>query len=562
MTSDAGLYATVDAFLAGLVAGGVRNVVVSPGSRSTPLAVPARARDDLDVDVILDERAAGFFALGRAKATRSPVVLVCTSGTAGANYYPAIIEAQLSRVSLVVLTADRPPELWGWDAGQTIDQVHLFGRHAQDFVQMPIGEFEPHRAERIGFRAAVTSSTGPRGPVHVNWPFREPFEPPDEWIETYLPPRSVLRSEGPVDQSDHTPVLDQATKLERGLIVVGPLDAGGDAIAAIGHLAGVTGWPVVADPLSQLRSHHTPALVLDAADHVLRSPAASRLAPDVIVRVGATPTSKAFRLWVERTHPAQMILIDPDSGWSDPSGALSTHLQIDVEALGRVRDPGPRRGGWSAEWDDLNRRARKIVDETIGADPLLELGIAASVAEHVPAGKALMVASSMPVRDLDMAMPGGGRQLRIFANRGANGIDGTIATGAGISAATGQCTILIGDLALLHDLGGAFTAGQQHLDLTIVVMNNGGGGIFSLLPIAAQGERIHFDELFRTPQGADFAVLAELVGASYDLVTDPDSLGVLLSQPGGLRIIEIPVDPEANVAQLDSLGEAIRRGLA
>ncbi len=555
------VYPAVDAFLAGLVAGGVTHAVISPGSRSTPLALPARLRDDLAIEVVLDERSAAFAALGRAKTAGIPVALICTSGTAGANYHPAVIEARQTRVPLVILTADRPPEVWGWDAGQTIDQVHLFGNHAKAFTLMPVGGFPSERAERTGFRAAVTARSLPAGPVHVNWPFREPLEPDADWREEYHPTRSSLRFFPPSAAGDPGPI-EQALVHERGLIVAGPMGGGKEAAVAIGATSRAAGWPVVADPLSQLRSSSSGALILDAADHMFGSPAAGRLVPDVVLRLGRTPTSKAFRLWLERTNPPEVILVDPAADWSDPSALITSVVACPPEALPAPPAASARSGAWAAAWMELNERAAEIVTAAVAEHPMLELGVTRTVAEHVPAGSALVVASSMPVRDLDMAMRAGDRGLRVFANRGANGIDGTISTAVGVAQTSGPTTVLIGDLAFLHDLGGLVAAAQRRLDLTLVVLNNHGGGIFEQLPIAAWGEEVHFEELFLTPHAADFSHAAAMVGAVYERVTTPARLTELLARSGGLRVLEVTIDRAANTAQLKAIRTQIGEALS
>ena len=553
------LYDAVNAFYGGLVAGGVTDVVVSPGSRSTPLAVTARLHPDLVIRVVLDERAAAFVALGMAKALRRPVALVCTSGTAGANYYPALIEAGLTGVPLVAITADRPPELWGWDAGQTIDQVRLFGEHAKEFVHMPVGKLPPFRAERLGFRAAVEASTRPAGPVHVNWPMREPLEPTESWLNDFSPHTASVHSVG--GDAESTVGFDSGTS-ERGLVVVGPLDATPPEIKAIDRLATDAGWPIVADPLSQLRSHRLETPILDAADHVFNAGAADAMRPEVVVRIGATPTSKAFRLWMERVQPPTVVLMDADHRWSDPSGLVTVY---DDGALAGSADREWvwSHSDWSTAWVEMNSKARAVVDAAGRSGPLLELGVARVVADAAPTGSALSVASSMPVRDLDMAMPAGDRGLRVLANRGANGIDGTVATAAGVAAALGRTTLLVGDLALLHDIGGLVTAVESSADLTIVVVDNGGGGIFAMLPIADLAEQIHYTELFRTPPRTRATDVAGAMGIEIRETVDRDELATFIGASGGqVRLVVVPIDHDASHEQRQTVRSDVAKALS
>ena len=514
-----GLYRTTDAFMAGLEAAGVSHIVLSPGSRSTPLAVSARRRPGLSIEVVLDERAAAFVALGGALASGEPVGLVCTSGTAAANYLPAVVEASLSRVPLVMITADRPPELWGWDAGQTIDQTHLYGRYAREFIQMPIGPLATARAERMAYRAG-TVATGPvPGPVHVNWPFRQPFDPPPGWMETAPLHTSELEPARETRITAGSDALDAAARVERGLVAVGPWQPTAAEREAVFRFSNATGWPIVADPLSQIRTAAPDALVVDAADPLMRAGVMDDLAPDVVVRIGGMPTSKAFRLWLEANRPNHVVMLDPHGRWSDPSALFTHRLAVSAVELSRLEVPFRSAGSWTATWVERNTVAREAVDQIMDAGPMSELGAVRAVVGS--SQDVLVVGSSMPVRDLDLVMPALTGGTRVFANRGANGIDGTIATAVGVAAALGRpTTVVVGDLTFIHDLGGLHTASQRSLDLTVVVLNNSGGGIFSHLPISQAGDTTFFDELFRTTQRFDFAQAARLAGATYIRVPD------------------------------------------
>ncbi len=560
------IYQAVDRFLAGLVAGGVEDVVVSPGLRSTLLTLSANRRPDLRLEVVLDERSAGFVALGLAKSTARPVGLICTSGTAGANYYPAIIEASLTRVPLVVMTADRPPEAHGWDAAQTIDQVGLFGGHVRDVIRIPVGEFDLGLAERSGLRAATIARSNPSGPVHVNWPFWEPVGPPPEWSDE--PPfvtsaRSFVPA--PAVGADWVDELVDLARFEKGLIVAGPR-LGSTERSGVAAFAAATGWPVAADPLSQLRSDGVPGVLATAAHLLAPGVLPDSMTPDVVVRVGDSPTAKSFRLWVESRRIEHFVLIDPDRRWADPSGKFTTRFpappgELLTRVAARVGACGD--GNWLDKWERAERLVAETIDSELAEGPFCEAAATRAVLGVLGAGDPLHVASSMPVRDLDMFMPVMESSPALTCNRGANGIDGTISTAAGIAiGAERHTTVLVGDLAFVHDLGGLVTATRLGVDLTIVVLDNGGGGIFSLLPIADQAPS--FEELYTTAHSVDFGSAAAMAGARHSEATSSSELSSALreaAEVGGVSLVEVPIDLETNVAQIRWIGERVAAAL-
>jgi 2-succinyl-5-enolpyruvyl-6-hydroxy-3-cyclohexene-1-carboxylate synthase len=508
-------------FFTELGALGVRNAVVSPGSRSTPLVLSAHAAG-LDVSVQIDERVAAFHALGLAKAARMPVVLVCSSGTAGANYHPAIIEAHHSGVPLIVCTADRPPELRQWGAGQTIDQVNLFGTSVRWFFDMPVAsEVSETRGSAAALRA-VETAVGEGGPVHINWPFREPLEP--DAPLPILEARSV-RAGAPVRSAPSARLHELGAAHREGIIVVGPEDLDLLTASEIMTFAEHYRWPVLADPGSGMRAGPAPSpLLITTGELLLADPQfASRLARcDVVVRVGLAPTSKAYRRWVESDPPCQLVLIGVGADWGDPTATVTEVIGGPVPGMfAEHPDQGVRQvdGPWSRLWTE----ADAIVTDTVGAvldGDEGELGVTKSLVDHLasdPKPANLLCSNSMPVRNLEFAMRPTGSPLRVLLSRGANGIDGIVATGLGVACADPDrhTWVLIGDVAAVHDLGGLAAAARSGLDnLTVVIVDNGGGGIFSILPIARAIDADVFTELFSTPHGTDFASLGEALGLS------------------------------------------------
>ncbi len=569
MSGDGNLHDIIAAFFDELVAAGVNRLVASPGSRSTPLTVVAHRTAGLDVSLHLDERSAGFWALGAARASGRPVALVCTSGTAAANYLPAIVEAHYSEVPLVVLTADRPPELRDRGAGQTIDQLGIYGSHVRWWADLPVpgdvgGEWFRSTAAR-----AVRAATGPRpGPVHLNWPLREPLEPPVGWQPPVRSTESISRvaPRQPVDTAPvRAPVhpsmaehLEAAAASPRGLVLAGPMDRDhGDVVA---DFCRRTGWPLLAEPLSQLRRRREGVTVLGHHDHLLRTAWADRHVPDVVIRIGQPMTCKPLRLWLERHRPNH-VLLDPAGTWTDASTTVTSVIDAGPDALAGVT---VERGetSWTRDWAIADDIATGVADEILDGEPLLEAAIARQLGRSLPSGANLYVSNSMPVRDVDSFLRPRIEPLRYFGNRGASGIDGVTSSAAGVAAADGSATLYIGDLAFLHDLSGLLAAARHDVDLTIVVADNKGGGIFSFLPIADHDDELDFEALFRTPQGHDLAALARAAGAHHQMISDADDLGAALSRAGdGLRVLQVPVERDANVEQHRRVAAAIASAL-
>lgn len=577
-----------ETLLGALAAAGVEHVCLCPGSRSTPIAVAAARTDGLVLHPHLDERACGYFALGIARASRRPVALVCTSGTAAANFLPAVVEAFYARVPLIVLTANRPPELRGWGAGQTIDQARLFGTHALLFVEAPVpgpGLALVHYARALAARAVATALGRPAGPVHLDLPFREPLEPGRGERRTErgpLPPAPDLAEIGRV--SGAAPVLPDAevTRLAaqieaepRGVIVAGPTDRDGALGGAAGRLASRLGWPLLAEPISQLRSGvHTPGAPLIAHyDAFLRDLRFARdHTPGIVLQLGDTPTSKPLRQWLEADASTRFVRVDPDGAWHDPSHRSDAVLRADAALVcDALREALPIEGagsakGWLDDFIGADHACARTFDEALVAEPrLLPPAIVRLVAQVATDGACVFVSNSMAVRDVDTFWPVGERRVRFLCNRGANGIDGIVSTALGASLVTdGPTVLLAGDLAFLHDVGGLFAARRLEASCTILVLNDDGGGIFSFLPIAEHGDAVRFDELFTLAHGLSLAPAAALYGVEHRRAADEGELRRALAASIGLpgvRVIEVPIDRAANVAHHRALWRAVSAAL-
>ena len=556
-------FAYIGAFVDELARSGVRNVCLAPGSRSTPLALMLAQHPDIKLWLLLDERSTAFFALGMAKASRRPVAILCSSGTATANFFPAVVEARVGRVPLIVLTADRPPELRDVGAPQTIDQIRLYGAYPKWSVEVAVPETSPdllRYARTLAGRAAATALAEPAGPVHLNFPFREPLVPmpPDDWAgftieraghEPYVAASSAPRV---LDDPALAGLAAELSQARRGIIICGPqFDA---ALAEpVARLASALGMPLLADPLSLVRcGPHAHDAIIDSYDAFLRDVrVCQQLQPDVVLRFGAMPTSKPVLLFVQRFPGARHIVIG--AGWEDPTLLAAQMIDADpvrtCEALLEQTVPATSRD-WLERWravDDVSRTAITAEMATF-AEPF-EGRVFADLAEILPSDTILWASSSMPVRDLDTFFPASERAIRFLSNRGANGIDGVISSALGASTVSNGPTVLaIGDIAFYHDMNGLLAAKLHELNATIVLLNNDGGGIFSFLPQAAQPE--HFEALFGTPHGLDFRQAAMLYDARYrladDTVTLRDAVALALFEPG-LKIIELRTTRERNV---------------
>lgn len=547
---------------------GVRTAVVSPGSRSTPLTMALAAHAEIEAVPVLDERSAAFFALGIAKRTGRPVALVCTSGTAGANYFPAIIEAQESGVPLLAITADRPPEMRACASGQTIDQQKLYSSHVNFFHELAVPEAPlpllSYLRQTVAHAVGRTLTPAP-GPVHLNAPFRDPLVP--------IGGASAEALAGAIDETFFAhltlpvPTIAQSTAwphpgTARGVIVAGPAAmAEGNFtyyVKSVLELSQRLGWPVLADALSQVRVQAVAAEdVVTAYDAILRNEELAReLAPEVVLCLGGWPTSKVLRGWLEASK-AGILLVSPAIENRD---ALHGHTRQIVAPVERFAVTGerPPEGKYLAAWRHAEGAARGELDRALGAETaLFEPKAAWLLAKHLPEGTPVFVASSMPVRDVEYFWPANGRGQRFHFNRGANGIDGTLSSALGVAHGAGQPAVLLtGDLALLHDTNGLLLRAKLHGSLTVVLINNRGGGIFEHLPVA-QFEP-PFEEYFATPQEVEFATLCAAHGVEHTLVRDwPHFVELVRRLPSqGIRVLELRTDRKRDAAQRKALFKA------
>jgi 2-succinyl-5-enolpyruvyl-6-hydroxy-3-cyclohexene-1-carboxylate synthase len=556
---------------------GVRRAVVSPGSRSTPLAVALWRQPAIEVTVLLDERSAGFFALGHALAIQVPAVVLCTSGSAAANLHPSVVEADQAGVPMIVLTADRPPELRDIGAGQTIDQLKLYGDAVRWFCE--VGTHQADDAGLLHFRSvacrAYAAAAGdPRpGPVHLNVPWRDPLAPIEvDGAVTATAPLAIQgRGERPLTAvtatrpSAPSALMDELAErlaaAPRGLIVAGR-QADPALAEAVSELSAATGYPILAEPTSQLRrGPHDRSRVICAYELIAREPP-DELFPELVVRVGDVPTSKALRLWLGSLEDLQQVVLDADE-WREPTRKADTIVRASPAAvcedlIARLKaiaaSPERAAAGWTGVWTDADQRIREgIAGELASLDELSEPGAWTALAQALRDGDSVFAASSMPVRDLEMFMTCGPERVRFFSNRGANGIDGLNSTASGIAAGRGRTWAVLGDLALFHDLGGLAAASEQG-DLRLLVLDNGGGGIFHFLPQADVLPEDEFEALLGTPSKVDPAAALELFGLDPAIPATPAELKEALA--GDQRAIVIRVDRRRNLELHRQLGEA------
>jgi 2-succinyl-5-enolpyruvyl-6-hydroxy-3-cyclohexene-1-carboxylate synthase len=545
---------------------GVRQAVIAPGSRSTPLALALWRAPAINATVLVDERCAGFFALGAAAASGLPTAVLCTSGTAAANLHPAVCEADESGVPMILLTSDRPPELRGIGAGQTIDQLKLYGDAVRWFCE--VGTHEADDAGLLHMRStacrAYAAARGePRpGPVHLNLAWRDPLSPeprPEDVTATSAlalegrgerPLTAVAWAPPAPDEALIGELAERIAEAPRGVIVCGRQRDPGLA-AHVTALARASGYPILAEPTSQLRlGPHDRRMVVWAYDAIAgaRPP---ELEPEVVVRFGEMPTSKALRGWLASLEGARQIVVDDAYAWNEPSRRAETVVRAapGATATGLAERLGEPEGGWG--WARSWLIAGKAAGEAMGAqleklDEPTEPGTHAALGRLYADGDLVYTASSMPIRDQESFLAPQEADVRFLANRGANGIDGLLSSGIGAAVASGRPTwIVTGDLGLYHDMNGLAALRAADAPVRIVVLNNGGGGIFEFLPQAEQIERGEFEALFGTPSGLDLSRVAAL----YDLPhTRIERLGDLHGAlRSGTALIEVPVDRRRNV---------------
>lgn len=556
---------------------GMRHACTSPGSRSAPIVLALAREPRLRAWSHIDERCAGFFALGLAKMTGLPPAIAVTSGTAVAHLAPAVYEAYEARVPLLVLTADRPPELREVGAGQTIDQMELFGSAVKWFFEVGVDEATlatTRWIRALACRAYWTALDGRAGVVHLNFPLREPLIPdeplPKEpggggrdgerpWVTR---PRTAPRpSEAVIEQ-----LAAEVAHRPRGVVVAGREERRRELPATVARFARAAGFPLLADPLSGARHGEAAIAHYDA---LLRSQRfAATHAPELIVRVGDLPTSKPLRSWLASRPEAVQLAFDPEGAWQDPDAVVSTLLEADpaasLDALATHLEGSPAQPdrSWLDDWRAADRAAAQEIAATLGGD-LSEPRVAAELGVRLPAYATLFVASSMPIRDVESFFPVREAQPRVLANRGANGIDGTVSAAFGAAAAgAGPVVALVGDVALIHDMGGLLAASRLGLPLVIVLINNDGGGIFHFLAVAQENDV--FEEHVATPHALHTGRLAALFGFEHEPVVDPPAFRAALDRAlatEGPTLIEVRTDREENRELHRRVGAAVERAV-
>lgn len=544
---------------------GLCHVCISPGSRNTPLIAGFAAETRITKWPLLDERSAGFFAIGLARATGKPVALACTSGTAAAEYHAAVIEASQSEVPLLVLTADRPPELRNVGAPQTIDQLNLYTSAVKLFVDVPPPDESTTASDAAELAAtAWTAATGAIvGPVHLNLPFREPLLTKVAAVQSapeLLPP-------APEPEPEHLLAMADRLNGRRGIIVAGRSNDI-DFPAACSDLAAATGWPILADPLTGLRhGSHSLERVLAYGDLLVAAGALDLYPPETVIRFGPVPTSKATWTWLEDHPEIDQILVDP-------VGRDATHSATSIIAVpsttaatafaASVVTPAPL--SWTERWAALDDAARQAIAAVLHTAPFPnEPAIAQTVLEAVPPNTTVTVGSSMPIRDIDGFGGKSPAPLRVLGNRGANGIDGLVSVALGVAAAGSPSVALLGDISLFHDINSLGTATQLGLPVTIVVVNNDGGGIFSFLPqhdpevLDARA----FEKYLATSHGTDFVPIAAAFGLETHEVRERGELTRLLSTPAThARLIQVRTDRNENFKLHRTIASAVQQAIA
>jgi len=522
--------------------------------------------------VHLDERSAAYFAVGISRAVNEPVAVISTSGTAAANFFPAVIEAHYSHTPLLIVTADRPPELWEWGANQTIDQSRMYGNHSKWSVNMASPQVTRdllRYVRELTCRVFATAIQSPAGPVHVNFPFGEPLVPesvpadiPDlfrgnqeawESRERYAPYTHVQSGVRSVESEKVWQLARELQTVKAGIIVCGP-QYDSAFPPAVAQLAKRLGYPILADPLSQVRcGRHDRALVIDTYDAFLRSKKITQaFEPKLLLRFGATPTSKALQSYISQHHEARQILIH-DGDWQDPMHTATDVIHTDTsqfvgDLATAVTATSDRE--WTDRWVAIAEATRETIRNQLREiREMFEGRVFSELAAIIPTEATLFAGNSMPVRDLDSFFPTSDKQIRFLANRGVSGIDGVLSTALGVSSVSPEPTVLVvGDLSFYHDMNGLLAAKQYRPNTTVIVLNNNGGGIFSFLPQRDYPES--FEKYFGTPHGLTFQAAASLYALNYskpksweefraDVTRDKDS--------SGTTIVEVQTNRDRNL---------------
>lgn len=543
---------------------GVHDAVLAPGSRSTPLALGLAqlAREHkINLYVDVDERSAAFFALGISKTTAKPVLLLCTSGTAAANFYPAICEAFSSHIPLIVLTTDRPPELTKIGAPQALDQNRFYGHQVKKFVQLPLASDNLNERQYTNFmvqRSVIQATSVPRGPVHLNLPLRKPLMPqlPLSFMEQ--PKKLVCSEMKPSLPTAEITALSTAFSDKRGLIIMGPDETQTDYTALL-HWAEKAKWPILADPLSQLRGYDSKCII-STYDILLKTQLSllDDLKPDVIIRSGGTFVSAALGTWLKQID-VPVYYLDPNSELNDYTETLTNILPLPTSSFFELCPYPAPKSDWLSKWNRIQKTIKKNLAAT-NSDHLVEPLIPQMLEHYLPVKAHLFISNSMPIRDIDSYFLPQKSFHYLYCNRGANGIDGIISSALGMSSKFQNNVLLTGDLAFFHDMNGLMMAERYHLQLRVIVINNNGGGIFSFLP---QANTTDFENVFGTPQNLALDLVAQLFHAEYIKVQNITDCVQALQKPlHGLEIIEIPTDRTTNVSVHKAMLQAIAQKLS
>jgi 2-succinyl-5-enolpyruvyl-6-hydroxy-3-cyclohexene-1-carboxylate synthase len=575
MTTATDTYLLLRAFVDELARCGMRSACTSPGSRCAPLVLTLAREQRLRCYSHIDERCAGFFALGLAKASGLPVAVTCTSGTAAAELLPAAIEAFEARVPLLLLTADRPPELREIGAGQAIDQLKLYGSATKWFFEVGTHEAGDERMRWIralACRAYWTALEGRPGVVHLNFPLREPLvtDEPLPADDSGRPDKAPHVRRPPVRVSSDAQLHKLVEASKRGVVIAGRHERTTSLGQAAAAFCEAAGWPLLADPLSGARRGDAAIAHYDA---LLRDETfAAEMNPDLVLRVGDLPVSKPLRTWLASLSDIPQMALDPEGAWQDPASVLSDSFALEpASALAKLASSPPvAEVDWLASWRSADERAAEAILGVLGSEELNEPAVAAELGVLLPESATLFVASSMSVREIETFWPVRRDPPRVLCNRGANGIDGTVSSAFGAAAdADGPVVLLIGDVALAYDIGGLLAAKRLDLKLTIVLLDNGGGGIFDFLPVSraamADQDGIYTRHI-ATPTGLDFAQAAALYGLAHERVqTIPAFRAALeraLSPQAGSAIVQVQTDRASNVELHSHVWRAVSKAHA
>ncbi|WP_226670282.1 2-succinyl-5-enolpyruvyl-6-hydroxy-3-cyclohexene-1-carboxylic-acid synthase [Metabacillus litoralis] len=571
----------VASFVDELSRAGVKQIVISPGSRSTPLAMLMLEHPDLTSYINIDERSAGFFALGLAKSGKKPVALLCTSGTAAANYYPAIVEAHYSRVPLLILTADRPHELRDVGAPQAINQINMYGNYSKWFVDLSLPESNDDMlrySRTIAGRAVGISSTNPQGVVHLNFPFREPLIPnlklQNLW-DTHENRKNYLHTTAGITslrEEDIQSIVELFESEQKGIIICGDNQKTSYTEEVL-LLSKCLSYPILADPLSQMRGgKHNKNGIIDSYDTLLKYPAiVDTLKPTIVIRFGAMPVSKPLMKMLKNNPDIKQIVVDSSGEYRDPtlnsSHLISYEEELFCKELIKVL-PKRNTSSYYEKWVLSQSIHDHTIEESLeNITELFEGKVVQALQKALPNQCKLVVGNSMPIRDLDTFFRNTLKDIEFYCNRGANGIDGVISTALGISADQSKPTfLLIGDLSFYHDLNGLLAAKMNKLNLTIILVNNDGGGIFSFLPQSS--EEKHFERLYGTPTELDYSKVVDMYGGDFKKINSWEEFQSYFEQTWsnkGLKVLEVQTNRNTRVKVhrelLDHVSQEIRKVL-